>query len=262
MEAVDSKDADVASNAETLAPIEPPPPSEASIVSNLLSTDVDKVLIVDAKLPLYALALANAPAAASTFVNNLVFTEDEKVPSKVSNLLSNEDDKLDIVLSCDACDVANAPLTLFKADAADADTASTTTNLLFTEDDKFDTAVSCPASLVAIDALKDESSESVANPSPKFAIVVANAPDTLLNSASVAYVEPKFEIVVANAPLTELRLEAALALNDVYSALDAETLTANAPDTELKSLTTLSILVSNDAESVKYDCVNEFTEPE
>ena len=96
-------------------------------------------------------------------------------------------------------------------------------------------------------------SASVAYVEPKPAIVLATAEDTDDNSASVAYVEPKLATVEANAPLTEFRLEAALALNDVYSALDAETLTANAPDTELKSLTTLSILVSNDAESVKYD---------
>jgi len=79
LEADAFNDAEVASNEDTLAPIEPPPPSEVSIVSNLLSTDVDKVLIVDAKLALCALALANAPAAESTFVNNLLFTDELNV---------------------------------------------------------------------------------------------------------------------------------------------------------------------------------------
>ena len=77
LEAVAFNDADVASNEVNLPSMFEPAPTADSNESNLLSTDVDNVLIVDAKLPLYALALANAPAAASTFVNNLLFTEVE-----------------------------------------------------------------------------------------------------------------------------------------------------------------------------------------
>ena len=100
---------------------------------------------------------------------------DADTNSTESNLLSTEDDKVDIVLSIPAVLVANAPLTLFNAPAADAETNSTLSNLLSTDVEN----VLNTDALTTFDC-NDEINTSCA------ASLTATAADTADNSASVA----------------------------------------------------------------------------